>query len=82
MNAGHYAAHNGSSSAAGAYQFLDGTWRGNAKWTKVRGVFVARAYRAANHAPAWVQDAVFIHSVRHGGLSNWAGTNCPGTEYR
>lgn len=77
--AGHYKAHNGSSSASGAYQFLDGTWQGVAKWTKVKGEFVARKYAAANHAPAWVQDSVFIHSVLDGGLSNWRGTGCPGT---
>lgn len=73
---GHYKAHNGTSSAAGAYQFLDGTWQGNAKWTKVNGEYVARKYAAANHAPAWVQDAVFIHSIRNGGVLNWVGTHC------
>lgn len=74
--AGHYKAHNGSSSAAGAYQFLDDTWSGNAKWTKVNGEFVARKYVAANHAPAWIQDAVFIHSIKNGGVLNWVGTHC------
>jgi len=73
---GHYKAHNGTSSAAGAYQMIDSTWRGNAKWTKVGGVYVARGYRAANHAPAWVQDSVFIHSVQNGGMMNWKGTGC------
>lgn len=76
LNAGHYKAHNGTSSAAGAYQFLDGTWQGNAKWTKVDGKFVARKYVAANHAPQWIQDAVFIHSIKNGGVLNWVGTHC------
>lgn len=76
IHSGHYDAHNGSSSAAGAYQFLDGTWQGNAKWAKHKGKYVARQYAAANHAPAWVQDVVFIHSVERGGMSNWNGTHC------
>lgn len=77
--AGHYRAHNPSSSAAGAYQFLDSTWQGNAKWAKWQGVRVAAPYRAADLAPAWVQDVVFIHSIRHGGIKAWRGTGCPGT---
>lgn len=79
INAGHYTAHNGTSSAAGAYQFLDGTWQGNAKWAKWNGKYVARQYKAANHAPAWVQDIVFIHSIKRGGIRAWNGTGCPGT---
>lgn len=79
INAGHYRAHNGTSSAAGAYQMLDRFWRGNAKWAKHDGRYVARHYQAANHAPAWVQDVVFIHSIRNGGSSAWRGTGCPGT---
>ncbi len=71
-----YKAHNATSSAAGAYQFLDGTWQGNAKWTRYRGVYVAKQYRAANHAPAYVQDLVFMHSIEQGGVLNWTGTNC------
>ena len=76
INVGHYKAHNGRSSAAGAYQFLDGTWQGNAKWTKHNGKFIAKKYKAANHAPPWIQDLVFIHSIKHGGVLNWSGTNC------
>ena len=79
LTAGHYKAHNGTSSAAGAYQFLDGTWQGNAKWAKWRGEYVARKYKAANHAPAWVQDVVFVHSITNGGIKAWRGTGCAGT---
>jgi hypothetical protein len=78
-HSGHYTAHNGHSSAAGAGQWLTGTWQGVARWVKVKGKFVARPYRTADHAPAWVQDAAFVHVYRHGGLHMWRGTGCPGT---
>lgn len=64
------------STASGKYQFLDSTWQGNARWTVVDGKFVARQYERAVDAPAWVQEAVAIHSVRNGGWLNWKGTNC------
>lgn len=79
INAGHYASHNGTSSASGAYQYIDSTWQGNARWAKWRGKYVARGYKAANHAPAWVQDVVFVHTIQQGGIKAWRGTGCPGT---
>lgn len=79
INAGHYRAHNGTSSAAGAYQMLDAMWQGNARWATWQGKRIAARYKAANHAPAWIQDVVFIHSIRHGGAKHWRGTGCPGT---
>jgi muramidase (phage lysozyme) len=79
ISAGHYNAENPISTASGAYQFLDGTWQGNAKWTKVNGKYVARGYARASDAPSWVQDAVFIHSIKGGGIKAWHGTWCPGT---
>ena len=79
LHSGHYAAENPSSTAAGAGQWLQGTWNGIKKWVKVDGHYVARQYPEAKDAPAWVQDAAFIHVYRHGGLSMWNGTNCPGT---
>lgn len=75
-----YRAENPRSTASGAYQFLDGTWRGNAKWTKQGGKYIARQYQRASDAPPAVQDAVFLHSIRNGGHKNWRGTGCPGTE--
>lgn len=76
INAGHYRAENGSSSAAGAYQFIQSTWTGNARHTKGAKRY---AHLPASSAPPWVQDRVFIHSVQRGGLPNWFGTGCPGT---
>lgn len=74
-----YRAHNKSSSAAGGYQMLDAFWQGNARWATWQGKRVAARYKAANHAPAWIQDVVFIHSIKRGGASAWRGTGCPGT---
>ena len=78
IQAGHYNAENPISTASGAYQFLDGTWVGNNRYTKVNGKRVPQ-YRHASDAPSWVQDAVFIHAIKHGGIKAWHGTYCPGT---
>jgi hypothetical protein len=74
-----YTGENPVSTASGAGQWLNGTWDGLKEWVKVNGEFVARQYDEAKDAPAWVQDAAFIHVYDHGGLSMWRGTNCPGT---
>lgn len=79
LHAGHYRAENPHSTASGAGQWLNGTWDGVARWVKVGGEFVARQYDEAKDAPAWVQDAAFVHVYRHGGLKMWHGTWCPGT---
>jgi len=78
IHSGHYKAKNNRSTASGAYQYLDGTWRGNNKFTKVNGKRVPQ-YAHASQAPKWVQDAVFIHTVEHGGIHAWHGTWCRGT---
>lgn len=70
-HAGGPNAENPSSTASGLFQFLDGTWRGNAKW-----VPSARKYARASDAPASVQWEVALHSVARGGHSNWSGTGC------
>jgi len=80
INAGHYRSHSGTSSAAGAYQMLDEFWSGNARWAEWKGQRVAAKYKAANHAPAWIQDIVFVHAIKGGGIKAWRGTGCPGTE--
>ena len=68
---GRVNAENPHSTASGLFQFLDSTWRGNAKW-----VPEARKYKRASDAPGWVQWLVALHSVRQGGHRNWAGTGC------
>ena len=74
-HANGYRAQNPSSSASGAYQFLDSTWR----------VVSSRAghggYAKASHAPMEVQDAVALWVISQpvkvsGGRGNWAGTGC------
>lgn len=68
-----YGAQNPYSSASGAYQFIDSTWR-NVSARAGHG-----GYPSAASAPWWVQDAVAHHLAYSGGRSAWAGTNCPGT---
>lgn len=68
--AGGYAAQNPRSSASGAYQFIDSTWRS----VSVRAGFPGHS-RAVD-APWWVQDAVALWTYRVEGASHWAGTGC------
>jgi len=79
MQAGHWKASNPRSTASGAGQWLDSTWRGVSHWVTWRGQYVARGYRRAKDAPPWIQDLTFRHVYKHGGLHMWAGTGCPGT---
>lgn len=74
-----YTGENPVSTASGAGQWLNSTWDGLKKWVKVNGKFVAKQYDEAKDAPAWVQDAAFLHVYKQGGLSMWHGTWCPGT---
>lgn len=68
--AGGYSAENPRSSASGAYQFIDSTWRTASARAGHPG------YSRAKYAPWWVQDAVALHVINHGGRSHWAGTGC------
>jgi hypothetical protein len=67
---GNYQAKNPVSTASGAYQYLDSTWR----------TMSARAghggYPTARSAPPWVQDAVAVYTVNSGWSSAWNGTGC------
>ena len=65
-----YTAHNARSSASGAYQFLDSTWR-NVSARSGHG-----GYSKARYAPWYVQDAVALYLVNNGGRSAWNGTGC------
>lgn len=74
-----YVGENPVSSASGAGQWINSTWDGLKKWVKVDGKFVASWYDEAKDAPAWVQDAAFLHVYKRGGLRMWRGTGCEGT---
>jgi hypothetical protein len=67
---GGYQAQNPRSSASGAYQFLDSTWRN----VSVRAGHPG--YARALHAPWYVQDAVALWLYNNGGRSAWNGTGC------
>ncbi len=69
--AGAYEAKNPDSTASGAYQFLNATW----KVASVQAGYHGFATAAA--APWWVQDAVaYDLAIRRGQKSHWNGTGC------
>ena len=72
-NAGLWTAQNPVSTASGAFQFIDGTWRSVSARAGYGG------YSKAKYAPPHVQAAVFAWTATHHGLSPWRGTHCPGT---
>lgn len=65
-----YRAQNPNSSASGAYQFLNSTWRNVSTRAGHPG------YARAADAPWYVQDAVALWLHDNGGRSAWAGTGC------
>lgn len=68
-----YSAKNPVSTASGAYQFLNGTWRVAAS----RAGYGSYANAPARNAPAWVQDAVaYDTAIRRGERYHWNGTGC------
>lgn len=69
---GNYSAENPTSTASGAYQFLDSSWRN----LSARAGYGNYGGHAA-YAPAWVQDAVAVWTVENIGRSPWASTSKP-----
>ena len=65
-----YGAQNPVSSASGAYQFVDGTWRSQSSRAGYGG------YARAKFAPPEVQDAVAYYTITHGGRGHWRGSGC------
>lgn len=69
---GDYRAQNPVSSASGAYQFVDGTWRSASRAAGKPG------WSRAKYAPWWIQDYVAAFTLNVGGQSHWDGTHCFG----
>lgn len=68
---GGYSVRNyGGGSAAGAYQFINSTWRNVSVKAGHPG------YPSAADAPWWAQDAVAKWMIDNGHRSAWAGTRC------
>src|SRR5215471_11628174 len=68
---GDYGAKNTDSTASGAYQFINGTWRMASDATGVP------QYAAAKDAPKWVQDLNALHMLRAYGPNasiSWAAS--------
>lgn len=69
------------SSASGAYQFLDGTWRGltgqGSRYDTAPGAEVGAGYARALWAPPRVQDLVALATYYKLGFAPWAATNSP-----
>lgn len=65
-----YASKNGRSTASGAYQFLNGTWR------NVSAAAGYPGYSQARYAPWHIQDAVALWVIENQGKSAWRGSGC------
>jgi Transglycosylase-like domain len=70
---GNYQAQNPTSTASGAYQFTNATWR---NYATQAGVDTSQ-YPSAYLAPPAVQDQVFNQAVASNGLNDWT---CPGCD--
>ena len=66
-----YRAQNPTSTASGAYQFTNRTWR---HYQRLAGF--GHRYSRARYAPPWVQDRVFAYVIKHHAYYHWRGTHC------
>ena len=76
-NAGLYKAENGSSSASGAYQFLDGTWQ--SRLADAKRYFEGKLKGWWNHAadaPPKVQDVVAAYDIMADDGVDWTHPDC------
>ena len=67
---GNYQAENPTSTASGAYQWL------NSSWVSVSRMAGYSGWGHAADAPPHIQDAVSIWAVNNGYKSAWNGTGC------
>ena len=67
---GNYRAENPVSTASGAYQWLDSSWRSVSRMAGYSG------WGHAADAPPHIQDAVSIWALNNGYKSAWNGTGC------
>lgn len=70
---------NGHSDASGAYQFLDGTWKGRFASAKAYyGSELNGSWTHAADAPPWVQDVVTAYSILDKSLRgrDWTHPDC------
>lgn len=74
LTAGLWRARNPSSTASGAFQWLDSTWRAHAARAGVAHI-PDRAYLASPRK----QARVLAWAARHGQQQAWYGTGCDGT---
>jgi hypothetical protein len=70
--AGLWKAQNPVSTASGAFQYLNSTWRAHA-----RRAHVGTQYKRAKDAPPVIQVKVFAYNVYHfRSQKSWYGTHC------
>jgi muramidase (phage lysozyme) len=67
---GLWTAENPTSTASGAFQFVDGSWKAYSRSAGLSG------YARASSAPPRVQAAVAAHVITDYGTYPWKGSGC------